>query len=95
MTNTTITNPGEIPPPLVPEDIISVLTKTGLTEQAEHLVRTEGMQYCEAIIHICNLNQIEPEDIASLVTGALKDKLHAEAQRNNFLPKSNSLFDFL
>jgi hypothetical protein len=50
------------------------------------------MGYAEAIIHVCDMKGIDPEDIAKLVGGSLKEKLKAEAQRNNLLPKPNSLF---
>lgn len=75
-----------------PESIIPVLTKNDLIANAESLVRTEGMGYAEAIVHICDSRGIDPEDIAKLIGGSLKEKLKAEAQRNNLLPKPNSLF---
>jgi hypothetical protein len=74
------------------EDIIPILTKADLISQAEALVRTDSMGYAEAIIHICDSKGIDPEDIAKLIGGSLKEKLKAEAQRNNLLPKPNSLF---
>jgi hypothetical protein len=77
---------------ITPETIIPILTKADLISQAEALVRTESMGYAEAIIHVCDTKGIDPEDIAKLVGGSLKEKLKAEAQRNNLLPKPNSLF---
>jgi precorrin-4 methylase len=77
---------------ITPESIIPILTKADLISQAESLVRTESMGYAEAIIHICDTKGIDPEDISKLVGGSLKEKLKAEAQRNNLLPKPNSLF---
>lgn len=75
------------------ENIVPVLTKTDLISQTEHLVRTESMSYSEAIVYVCDQRGIEPEDIAKMVASTpLKDKLRAEAQRNNLLPKPNSLF---
>jgi hypothetical protein len=57
------------------------------------LVKTKEMSYVEAIIHYCDERTLDPEDISKLCVGSLKDKLEAEAQRNNLLPKSsNSLF---
>lgn len=77
---------------ITPESIIPVLTKADLISQAESLVRTESMGYAEAIVHICDTKGIDPIDIAKLIGGSLKEKLKAEAQRNNLLPKPNSLF---
>ena len=74
------------------DNIINVLTKADLISQTESLVRTEGMGYAEAIVHICDSKGIDPEDVTKLIGGSLKEKLKAEAQRNNLLPKPNSLF---
>jgi hypothetical protein len=74
------------------DKIIPILTKDQLITLTEELVRSEDMGYAEAIIHICNERAIDPEDIAKLISGPLKDKIKAEAQRNNLLPKPNSLF---
>lgn len=76
------------------EHLVPVLSKNDLIRQTEYLVLTENLSYSEAIISICNERGIEPEDIAKMVANTpLKDKLRAEAQRNNLLPKTNSLFD--
>lgn len=72
--------------------ITPVITKQELTTRTERLVRSDGLSYLEAIIQICSELDLEPEDIAKMVTGPLKDKLEAEAQRRNILPKPNTLF---
>jgi len=77
-----------------PESVINLLTKSDLVSQVESLVRTESMGYAEAIVHLCDSKGIDPEDVAKLVSGSLKEKLKAEAQRNHLLPKPNSLFGF-
>jgi hypothetical protein len=51
------------------------------------------MTYLESIIHICDDTGIDAEDIAKIVTGSLREKLEAEARRNNILPRINTLFD--
>ena len=78
------------------ERILPILTKAELIARTEILVHEEGMQYVEAIVYICEELGVEPEDIAKLITGSLKDKLESEAQRNFLLPRSTGdLFDFL
>lgn len=69
-----------------------IITKQELSIRAERLVRSDHLTYVEAIIQICNDLDVDPEDIAKMVTGPLKDKLEAEAQRSNILPKPNSLY---
>lgn len=75
-----------------PAEILNILSKNELIDATESLVKYEGMDYREAIIYICEKRNIEPEDIAKLITGSLKEKLKAEAERHNYLPKSNTLF---
>lgn len=69
------------------------LSRNELIVETERLVHLEDMGYAEAIVHVCELRSIDPEDIASLISGSLKEKIKAEAQRNNYLPKPPSLFD--
>jgi len=77
------------------EKIIPIITKAELISRTEALVYDEGLGYAEAIVNICEELSIEPEDIAKLITGPLKNKLEAEAQKNNYLPRSTDLFEFL
>ena len=45
----------------------------------------------EAILHVCEKNDIEPEDVKKFISPIIRDKIEAEAMRLNFLPKTNSL----
>jgi uncharacterized protein YdhG (YjbR/CyaY superfamily) len=78
--------------PNILEKYLPVLSKADIINKTERLVSKEGLGYAEAIIHICEKYAIEPEDIAKSISGSLKDKLKAEAQRNNYLPKPNNIF---
>ena len=88
--NTQTTTPPEAvqSPPLV-----AVLTKEQLSIKVENLVRRDKMSYLESIIQVCDETGIDPDDMAKLVVGSLKEKLEAEAQRNNILPRTNTLFE--
>lgn len=73
-----------------------VITKQELVARAEFLVKNDNLSYVEAIIHICNDLDIDPEDIAKIIPPPLKEKLHVEAQRNHNMPRENNtsnLFD--
>tara|TARA_B110000967_G_C18404204_1_gene325997 strand:+ start:353 stop:508 length:156 start_codon:yes stop_codon:yes gene_type:complete len=48
------------------------------------------MSYAEAICHLCEEKQIDPEDMAKLVKGALKSKLEAEAMDRNIIKRTTS-----
>jgi len=73
-----------------------VITKQDLVTRTEFLVKNDSLSYVEAIIHICNDLDIDPEDIAKIIPPPLKEKLLVEAQRNHNVPVSSntgSLFD--
>lgn len=71
---------------------VKILTKQEFALEIERRVRHKSMDYLEAIIDYCDDRSIDPDEISKLVVGSLKEKLEAEAQRNNLLPKSASLF---
>ena len=72
---------------------LKILTKQEFALEIETRVRKQGMDYLEAIVDYCDSHGIEVDDVSKLVVGSLKEKLEAEAQRVNLLPKSTaSLF---
>lgn len=70
--------------------LLPTITKDGLRNQVEFLVRKDKMTYAEAIVEVCESMKIDPEDIVRLVTGPLKNKLEAEAMSRNII-KNNTL----
>lgn len=67
------------------------LTKSKFTKLVEKTVVELKIPYMEAILHLCNENDIEPEDAKKFISPIIKDKLEAEAMALNFLPKMNTL----
>lgn len=47
--------------------------------------------YMEAVLHLCEDNDIEPEDVKKFISPIIRDKIEAEAMQLNFLPKTNTL----
>tara|TARA_B100000131_G_scaffold321617_1_gene372889 strand:- start:17612 stop:17764 length:153 start_codon:yes stop_codon:yes gene_type:complete len=46
----------------------------------------------DAILHVCEeVIDLEVEDVNKYIAPAIKEKVEAEAQRLNFLPKVNTL----
>ena len=45
----------------------------------------------EAIIHVCEQNNIEPEDVKKFISPVIRDKVEVEAMDLNYLPKKNNL----
>jgi hypothetical protein len=69
------------------------LTKSKFSKLIEESVIDKKLSYMDAILDICEKNNIEPEDVRKFVSPIIKDKLEAEAMSLNLLPKTNSLDD--
>jgi len=70
------------------------LTKSKFTKMVEDTVNELKLSYMDAILYLCEKNQLEPEDMKKFVSPIIKDKLEAEAMQLNFLPKQNTLDAF-
>ena len=67
------------------------LTKSKFTKLVEKTVWELKIPYMEAVLHLCEKNDMEPEDMKKFISPIIRDKIEAEAMRLNFLPKTNSL----
>jgi hypothetical protein len=45
----------------------------------------------DAILYLCDKNDIDPVDVNKFISPIIKGKLEAEAMNLNFLPKTNSI----
>ena len=55
------------------------------------LVQDTKLRYMDAVMHYCDLNNMEPETAAQLVNTKLKAQIREEAEVLNFLPKTAKL----
>ena len=67
------------------------LTKNKFTKLIESTVNELNIPYMEAILHVCQKNDIEPEDVKKFISPVIKGKVEAEAMQLNYLPKTNTL----
>ena len=67
------------------------LTKSKFAKLVESTVSELKIPYMEAILHLCEKNDIEPEDVKKFISPIIKDKVEAEAMNLNYLPKTASL----
>lgn len=60
------------------------------SKDIETLVTKSDLSYMEAILHWCEIKNVDSEYVATLVNSdiILKTKLQAEASSLNFLPRS-------
>ena len=55
------------------------------------LVEDTKLSYMDAVMHYCDLNNMEPETAAQLVNTKLKAQIREEAEELNFFPKTAKL----
>lgn len=67
------------------------LNKSRFTKLIEKTVSDLRITYMDAILHLCDENDIDPEDVGKFISPIIKGKLEAEAMGLNFLPKTNSI----
>jgi hypothetical protein len=62
----------------------------GFAQEIETLVQeNKDMNYIDAIIHFCDQNSIDVENVPKLISKPLKEKIKYEAQELNFLKRSS------
>ena len=59
--------------------------------QVEDFVRNNGGGYIEAVLELCEKNNIEPQVAAKFLTQPIIEKLENEGQESNLLPKGARL----
>jgi len=67
------------------------LTKSKFTGLVEGTVSELKIGYMDAVLYLCDKNDLEPEDMKKFVSPIIRDKIEAEAMALNFLPKQNTL----
>ena len=68
------------------------LTKAKFTKLVENAVKERRLSYMDAILDVCdNIADIEVENVNKYIAPSIKEKVEAEAQRLNFLPRGNTL----
>ena len=65
------------------------MTVAKFSTEVETLVNSDAMSYIDAIIHYCDINDIELETVPKLISKPLKEKLKHEAQQLNFIKKTS------
>lgn len=67
------------------------LTKLKFAKMIENSVVTQKLSYMDAVIHLCDENSVELEEVKKFISPVIKQKIEAEAMRLNFLPRGNTL----
>jgi len=60
------------------------------SQEVEKIVMYNSeMNYIDAVIHYCDMNEIELESVPKLLSKPLKEKLKYDAQKLNFMKKTS------
>ena len=65
------------------------LTPSKFAMEIENIVATEKINYIDAIVHYCEINNIEVESVTKLISKPLKERLKWDAIRLNFMKKTS------
>jgi hypothetical protein len=67
------------------------LTKKSFSTMIESFVYRNKQSYMDAIVHLCEENGLELEDIKKYLSPTIVEHLEAEARQLHFLPQQNTL----
>ncbi len=67
------------------------LTKKSFSAMVESFVYRNKQSYMDAIVHLCEENGLELEDVKKYLSPTIVEHLEAEARQLHFLPQQNTL----
>lgn len=67
------------------------LTKLKFSKLVEKTVLSKKLSYIDAVVDICEENNIDPLDVKKFLSKIVKEKIEAEARSLHFLPQNNTL----
>jgi hypothetical protein len=73
------------------EESDNFLSKKSFSQKVELFVYENKVSYMDAIVHLCEVNKIEVEDVKKYLNNSIVGQLEAEARTLNFLPTMNTL----
>lgn len=73
--------------------ILHTYTPDSFTNEIEDLVIRRRLNYLDAIMHFCEVEEIDPDRIPELITAPLKQKLRMEGEMLHLLKKSPRLMN--
>ena len=65
------------------------LTPSKFALEIEKIVAEEKINYTDAIVHYCEINELEVESVSKLVSKPLKEELKWDATQLNFMKKTS------
>ena len=69
----------------------SFMNRKKFTRMVEDTVRYKSMNYIDAVVYLCEDNNLEIEDIKKYIAVSIKEKIELEAMNLNLLEKGERL----
>ena len=66
-------------------------TSKTFTLTIENIVKEKTITHMDAVLWYCEQEGLEPDDLGTLLSKGLKEKIEANARELNFLPKQAQL----
>ena len=66
-------------------------TSKTFTLTIENIVKEKDITHMDAVLWYCEQEGLEPDDLGTLLSKGLKEKIEANARELNFLPKQAQL----
>lgn len=73
------------------EGDVQFMNRAKFSKMIEDLVHINKISYIDAVIEVCGMTKIDPEDVKKFISPIIKQKLEVEAMDLNYLPKKNTL----
>ena len=67
------------------------MNRAKFSKLIEEQVVDKKLGWIDAVVEVCNITNLDPEDVKKLISPVIKEKIEAEAMNLNYLPKQNEL----
>ena len=67
------------------------ITKKSFSSMVETFVYQNRLSYLDSVLHLCEKNNLELEDVRKYLSTTILEHIESEARQLNFLPKQNTL----
>lgn len=67
------------------------VNRAGFSQMVEELVKQTRLSYIDAVVELCERENIDPEDVKKYLSDSIKEHIEVEARKLNYLPKVNTL----
>lgn len=67
-----------------------MINKTKFSKMVEETVSSKSLSYIDAIVYVCENNNVEIDDCKKFISASIQEKLENEARKLNYLPKKKT-----